>query len=89
MFSTKTASEVMNSDLAVFVLYREEDVSGISGTGVVAEGVQFSDGKCAVRWIVGEHQSTVVWDSIEAVKAIHGHNGATKIIWGRLEFWSE
>lgn len=65
-----------------FVLERERDVSGVSGTGMVAEGVSFSDGRVALHWVAnGEHQSTVVWDSIESVKAIHGHHGATKVRW--------
>lgn len=64
-----------------FILNRIEDETGISGTGTVAEGVQFSDGKVAMRWIVGEHRSTVVWDYIEAVEKIHGHGGRTFIEW--------
>lgn len=64
-----------------FVLERSEDVSGVSGTGTVAEGVEFSDKRVALRWIVGEWRSTVIWDSIEAVRIIHGHDGATKIRW--------
>jgi hypothetical protein len=35
--------------IQTFFLYRWEDVSGVSGTGVVAEGVRFGNGKCAVR----------------------------------------
>lgn len=64
-----------------FELQRDVDVSGVSGTGVVAEGVVFSDGAAAVRWIAGEHRSTVVWDDVESVEAIHGHGGATRIVW--------
>ncbi|AER47690.1 hypothetical protein [Mycolicibacterium goodii] len=64
-----------------FVLHRAEDVTGVSGTGTVAEGVQFSDGRVALRWIVGEHRSTVTWDSIDSVEKIHGHNGATAVRW--------
>jgi len=63
-----------------FTLQRDTDVSGVSGTGQVAEGVQFSDGICVIRWY-GVHQSTVVWPSIESVEAIHGHGGATRIVW--------
>lgn len=66
--------------MRTFVLKREVDVSGVSGTGVVAEGAQFSDGTCVVRWL-GERRSTVVWSSIEDVLVIHGHDGATKIVW--------
>jgi len=65
----------------VFHLERDEDDSGISGTGTVAEGVEFSDGTSVIRWIVGDHRSTVVWDSIESVEAIHGHGGATRLVW--------
>ena len=64
-----------------FELHRDTDVSGVSGTGVVAEGAQFTDGPAVVRWIVGEHRSTVVWPDVAAVEAIHGHNGATRIVW--------
>jgi len=64
-----------------FVLYREEDVTGVSGTGVVAEGIKFSDGHAAVRWCVGDHRSTSVWDSMEAMEAIHGHDGRTTVQW--------
>jgi hypothetical protein len=64
-----------------FVLLRTEDVSGVSGTGVVAEGVEFLDGKVALRWCVGEWRSTVVWDSIDGVEAVHGHDGRTEVLW--------
>lgn len=67
--------------MRTFNLVRHNDVSGISGTGVVAQGVEFDDGTVAVRWIVGEHRSTVLWANIEAVVAIHGHGGATELVW--------
>ncbi|QIM19888.1 hypothetical protein G7075_00050 [Phycicoccus sp. HDW14] len=62
-----------------FQLQRDHDVSGISGTGIVAEGVEFSDGVAVVRWL-GEHRSTVVWPSIDSVRHIHGHGGATRVV---------
>jgi hypothetical protein len=62
----------------LFVLDRGEDVTGVSGIGIVAEGVEFTDGTCVVRWS-GEYRSTVVWPSIEAVRAVHGHDGKTKV----------
>lgn len=59
-----------------FHLVREEDETGISGTGVVAEGVVFSDGRVALRWVAHEHtRSTVLWDAVEDVLTIHGHGG--------------
>ena len=69
--------------MKTFTLEREEDVSGISGTGRVAEGIQFSDGTVAIRWIAGEHHSTVIWEDIESVLAIHGHGGATQVVWSK------
>lgn len=63
-----------------FQLIRLFDVSGVSGIGVVAEGVQFDDGAVALRW-KGDHPSTVAWDSIAAVLAVHGHHGATELEW--------
>ena len=69
------------SAMRTFTLERDEDVTGVSGVGVVAEGVQFSDGPVVIRWIVGEHRSTVVWPSIAAVEAIHGHEGRTRVVW--------
>jgi hypothetical protein len=64
-----------------FVLMRDEDPTGVSGTGVVAEGVEFSDGRVVLRWCVGDHRSTVMWDSIESVRVIHGHDGHTSVAW--------
>lgn len=64
-----------------FELQRDLDVSGVSGTGVVAEGIAFTDGTAAVHWIAGEHHSTVVWPDVAGVEAIHGHGGATRLVW--------
>ena len=63
-----------------FVLVRDEDPTGISGTGVVAEGIEFSDGVVVLRWCVGENRSTVVWASIDAVRAIHGYDGRPCVV---------
>lgn len=64
-----------------FQLIRTQDVTGVSGTGLVAEGVQFSDGVAVVRWCVGDHRSTVVWESVDAALAVHGHGGNTVLKW--------
>lgn len=63
-----------------FELHRDEDETGVSGTGVVAEGVQFTDGTCAMRWRA-THTSTAVYGDVETLEAIHGHNGRTRIVW--------
>jgi hypothetical protein len=58
---------------------RLEDASGVSGCGIVAEGVIFSNGKVALEWL-SNHASTSLYDSIDDVEFIHGHAGRTKII---------
>ncbi|TCC20018.1 hypothetical protein E0H50_37885 [Kribbella sindirgiensis] len=64
-----------------FVLRRSVDVSGVSGTGDVAEGVEWSDGTVALRWR-GKWATTVVWDyGLDALLAVHGHNGSTVVQW--------
>lgn len=62
-----------------FHLQRDVDVTGISGTGRVAEGVVFSNGWCALTWLT-EHTSVVFYPGIEHVRAIHGHTGSTHIV---------
>lgn len=63
-----------------FVLQRDEDETGISGTGIVVEGVEFSDGRVAYRWM-SEHRTDQLADSMEKVEIVHGHNGKTRIVW--------
>lgn len=65
-----------------FRLLRHEDVSGVSGTGVVAHGVQWPDGSVSLRWSVpGLDPSFANWDSIESVERVHGHQGKTEVEW--------
>jgi len=72
-----------------FELHRDADVSGLSGTGVVADGVEFADGTTVVRWREvdgpnydrGVRATTVIFPDIRAVEALHGHNGSTRIVW--------
>lgn len=63
-----------------FLLYRIEDESGVSGTGLVAEGVQFTGGKCVLFWVT-TYKSIGVYDNLEQLEKIHGHNGKTKVVW--------
>jgi hypothetical protein len=67
--------------MRTFYLLRQEDISGVSGTGRVAEGVQFSDGYCCIRWVVGAYHSVEVWSDIEGALAVHGHGGRTTVEW--------
>lgn len=65
----------------VFILQRHVDVSGLSGTGPVAEGVEWSDGTVSLRW-KGDTPSTTFWQAgISAIEAVHGHGGATEVLY--------
>jgi hypothetical protein len=79
-----------------FELHRDRDVSGVSGTGVVATGVCSPDpyrfdlpdgevldlpaGWCVIRWR-GEYRSTVLWASVGDAMQVHGHHGSTRLVW--------
>ncbi len=63
-----------------FITVRDTDVSGVSGTGVVTEGIEFTDGTVVIRWL-GELKSTAVYPDIDTFIKIHGHDGATKVQW--------
>ena len=63
-----------------FELHRDQDITGVSGTGVVAEGVLFSTGWVALTWLTVVN-SLVFYPAIENVEKIHGHDGKTRIVW--------
>lgn len=63
-----------------FLLVREGDPSGVSGTGIVAEGVQFSDGITVMRWLRSPFGLNV-YAGVEDLLAVHGHGGASFICW--------
>jgi len=63
----------------LFQLQRKVDVSGVSGTGIVANGVIFPNGKVVVSWS-GEYCSIVIWDNIEALKKVNCHDGKTEVV---------
>jgi hypothetical protein len=64
----------------LFLLQRNEDETGVSGEGLVAEGVEFSDGQCVVRWLT-DLTSLGIYQSLKEVEAIHGHGGKTIVVW--------
>lgn len=63
-----------------FRLKRQEDETGISGTGYIAEGVQFSDGQCVINWLTAT-SSMGIYHSVVEMLHIHGHGGKTVIEW--------
>lgn len=64
--------------MRLFKLVRNRDVSGVSGTGVVAEGVEFHDGQCALSWF-GQFHTVTIFAKVADITAIHGHEGSTQV----------
>lgn len=65
-----------------FKLIRDHDVSGISGTGVVVEGMVFSDGHAVVHWVNSSYPTTTPHpEGLSSVMHIHGHDGKTRLVW--------
>lgn len=75
--------EGVAGELRRWHLVRRMDVSGKSGTGVVASGVVFHDGSVAYKWRTSPStmQYAESLDQIAAVDDIHGHGGRTKVVW--------
>ena len=61
-----------------FVLVRHKDVTGTSGTGVVAEGVVFEDGQAVLKWLRKPY-ALGVFPSLKNLLDIHGHEGNTQV----------
>lgn len=63
-----------------FRVIRDVDVSEVSGTGHVADGVVFSDGEAAVHFLGRWPTTTPHPDGMTSVEGIHGHGGSTRIV---------
>lgn len=63
-------------------LHRDVDETGISGTGLVAEGVWWVESNIiALRWLSAWPTSVVFHErGMESIEAVHGHNGKTRIV---------
>jgi hypothetical protein len=62
----------------VYEVHRKKDVSGVSGTGHVADAVVFEDGTTVLRWRVPRKASTAIYASLENAVEVHGHDGKTQ-----------
>jgi hypothetical protein len=74
-----------------FKLVRIEDETGVSGTGIVAVGVEYPDGSVHMQWRNAENDSLdtdsngcafkPAPDGVAATREIHGHGGRTELQW--------
>ncbi len=63
-----------------FQLHRDTDITGASGTGLVADGTIWPDGTVSIRWR-GDRPSVVFWEELSHAYAVHGHGGHTRFVW--------
>jgi hypothetical protein len=63
-----------------FILNRTTDATGTSGTGIIADGVEFPSGKCVIHFRPAPG-SIIIFDSVSDMESVHGHNGQTQIVW--------
>lgn len=68
------------SKMRTFILDRTDDLTGTSGTGVVAEGVQFSSGQVALHWL-SQLEAVNVYGNALVLETLHGHGGGTRVMW--------
>lgn len=83
--------EIANPDFRRFIVQRDEDVTGISGTGYVVEGVVFSDGYGVTHWLKRppmNEPKTEAWHrpwyrrtEPDPFTKISGHGGKTRMVW--------
>lgn len=78
--NSETPKYVPDPKFRRFYLERDKDISGVSGVGIVAHGVQFENGSCVLYW-VGVTSCVSIWHSVYEMIAVHGHENTTKIVW--------
>lgn len=66
--------------IGCFKLVRHEDVSGVSGTGIVAFGSVFPNGKAVLSWSTAK-SSVAVYDNLDDLMSIHLHGDKTVLCW--------
>ncbi|MNJ90177.1 hypothetical protein D3C87_77710 [compost metagenome] len=74
------------SKIKRFYLQRNEDESGVSGTGIVVTGVEFPSGQVVIEWTASPVKSITFYPNIEAMISVHSHGGKTVLKWIDQEY---
>lgn len=79
----RVAADKKPPEIKRFYLNREVDESGVSGTGIVAVGVVFPSGQVVLHWVSKRTsaKSLGIYEDMEDLEEVHGHKGATEVIW--------
>ncbi|MEK5036212.1 hypothetical protein MKY96_32705 [Paenibacillus sp. FSL R7-0302] len=76
-----SSSKKYLSKIRRFYLQRNEDESGVSGTGIVVTGVEFPSGQVAIEWSASPVKSVTIYPNVEAMVGVHSHGGKTVLKW--------
>lgn len=58
--------------IRAFTVYRDDDESGVSGTGVVIEGVKLATGQAVIHWLYPPPRGGIaVFDSMDDFIKVH------------------
>jgi len=66
--------------LKQFYLDRKDDISGVSGTGIIGHGVILPSGRAVMEWTT-KYRSIAIYDSIDEIQMLHAHKGKTELIY--------
>jgi hypothetical protein len=65
--------------IKLYKLVRKLDVNKMSGTGVVALIAVMPSGRAIMEWIASNHPTISIFNNLEEITLIHGHNGASVV----------
>ena len=58
--------------IRTFTVYRDDDESGVSGTGVVIEGVKLASGQAIIHWLYPPPRGGIaIFDSMDDFIKVH------------------
>lgn len=60
-------------------IWRQADETGVSGTGRVAEWIEYTDGFVVVRWM-SNMASTNLYQNMKQAESVHSHGGKTAFV---------
>ena len=68
----KAPSKLAPRGLRAFTVFRESDESGVSGGGVVIEGVELATGQCIVHWLYPPPRGGIaIFESMDDFIKVH------------------
>ena len=79
----RPASKLAPRGIETFTVCRQADESGVSGTGVIIEGVQYATGQVVLHWLTPFPKGSVaIFESLAEFKKVHvnPHPGNKTII---------